>query len=151
MPQIEEGRLAQLEEAAGRVSTLESERDAARQEAGQLKAQIAESTARTNARPVVAAKVAESKTLGARTQARLVESIVGSLPVADGNIADEALAAAVETAVKAAEAEIADYQPTRTSLFGSFGSVNEAAVGEPLAEADVLATIRKPFGQKTGA
>jgi hypothetical protein len=151
MPQIEEGRLAQLEEAAGRVSTLESERDNARQEADKLKAQIAESTARTQARPVVAAKVAESKTLGGRTQARLVESIVGSLPVVDGKVADEALTAAVESAVKAAEAELADYRrPAPTSVFGSFGSVAESEDGdtEDISESDFKQAVGAPFGRK---
>lgn len=153
MPQIEEGRLAQLEEAAGRVSTLESERDAARQEADQLKAQVAESIARTAARPIVAAKVAESKTLGARTQSRLVESIVTALPVADGKIADDALAAAVEAAVTAAEAEIADYaRPAPAPLFGVVGSVLESATGgtSDITESDIDKAAGSAFG-RTGA
>jgi len=150
MPQIEEAQLRSLEEAAGRVPTLESERDAAVQRATTAEAKLAETDARAAARPTVAAKVAESKTLGARTQLRLVESIVGSLPVKDGAIADEALTAAVESAVKAAEAEIADYAPAApTSLFGTFGSAQESATGEgaQLTESTVDANIGAAFGR----
>lgn len=154
MPQIEEGRLSQLEEAAGRVPTLESERDAAVQRATAAEAALAQAEARQAARPAVAAKVAESKVLGARTQSRVVESIVAALPVADGKVADEALTAAVETAVKTAEAEVADYQrQAHIPLYGAFGSAQESATtgtegGTQLVESDVIARIRKPFGQK---
>jgi hypothetical protein len=148
MPQIEEARMRELEEAAGRVPTLESERDAAVQRATQAEAVLAEATARATIRPTVVGKVAESKTLGSRTQARLVESIVAGLPVVDGKVTDEALAAAVESAVKAAEAEIADYAPAAPqSLYGSFGSVNESAGGEQLTESDFDAAVGGAFGR----
>jgi hypothetical protein len=144
MPQIEEGRLAQLEEAAGRVTALEAERDAAR-------AALAESTARQAARARVAAKVAESQVLTPRTQARVVESIVAALPVAEGAVADDALAAAVEAAVKDAEAEYpAQSAPASGSLFGTFGSVTESATGgtADLSESAFKTAVGSPFGRK---
>jgi hypothetical protein len=153
MPQIEEARLGQLEEAAGRVPTLESERDQARQQLAESNARVALFEAQTTARPVIATKVAESKTLGARTQARIVESLLGALPMTDGKVDEPKLTAAIESAVKAAEAEIADYQPAvaTTSLFGSFGSAQESAStgaeGEQLTESTVDANIGRAFGR----
>ncbi|MGY1593243.1 hypothetical protein ACI79D_14810 [Geodermatophilus sp. SYSU D00708] len=145
MPQIEEGRLAQLEEAAGRVTTLEAERDAAR-------AAMAESNARHAARPKVAAKVAEFKVIAdrVRTQARLVESVVAALPVVDGTIADEAITAAVEAAVADAEAELAEGQSTAPApLFGSLGSAQESDGGDitDISESDIDAAISGAFGR----
>lgn len=148
VPELTEAEVTALRDSAAQA---EAARDAALAEAATLKAQIAESTARTAARPVVAAKVAESSILGERDKARLVESIVVALPVVDGKIADETLAAAVESAVKSREDDVkADYtRPTATPLFGSFGSVQESAAGgEQLAEADVLKSIRSGFGKE---
>lgn len=150
MPQIEEGRLAQLEEAAGRVQTLESERDAHKARADRAELALAEATARHAARPVVAAKVAESKVLGPRTQARLVESVLADLPVADGKVADDALTAAVTAAVEAAEAEIADYR-SPAPTFGTFGSATEST-GQPageISEADYDRASASIFGRRT--
>lgn len=156
-PTEQEAPVADLTEAE--VTALRdqaAQAEAALAEAATLRTKLAESDARTAARPVVAAKVAESKTLGARTQARLVESIVGALPVVDGAIADEALTAAVESAVTAAEAEIADYMRTAqpvAPLFGSFGSAVEAAAGatgEPVTESDIDKAAGSAFG-RTGA
>jgi len=146
MPQIEEGRLAQLEEAAGRVTAVEAERDAAR-------SALAAIEARQAARPRVAAKVAESTVLAprARTQARVVESVVVSLPVVDGQITNEALTAAVEAAVKDAEAEFTDIPAARlTSLFGSFGSLTESAAGETtdVSESAMSSAVGSAFGRK---
>ena len=146
VPELSEAEVTALRDSAAQA---EAARDAALAETATIRQQLAEATARQAARPTVIAKVAESKTLGARTQARLVESIVAALPITDGAIGDEALTAAVESAVTAAEAEIADYQPTRpASLFGSFGSVAESGAstdGTPLVEADVLKTIRSGY------
>jgi hypothetical protein len=153
MPQIEEARLGQLEEAAGRVPTLESERDAASQRATVAESKLAQLEAKDTARPVVAAKVAESKTLGARTQARVVESILSALPMADDKVDDTKLPAVIESAVKAAEDEIADYTPAApTALFGSFGSLAEATAIDQtdLSESDFETAVGSPFGRVKG-
>lgn len=142
VPELTEAEVTALRDSAAQA-------EAALAEAATLRTKLAESEARAAARPLVAAKVAESKTLGARTQARLVESIVTALPVVDGKVADEALTSAVESAVTAAEAEIADYAPARPAgLFGVLGSVQESAGGEQLNEADALATIRSGYGKE---
>ena len=149
MPQIEEGRLSQLEEAAGRVPTLESERDAAVQRADQAEAALALRDARDTARPVVTTKVGESKILGSRTQARLVESILADLPVGeDGKVDDDKLGKAIESAVTAAEAEIADYSRP-APVYGSFGSATESATGQSgeLSEADYDKRSASTFGR----
>lgn len=151
MPQIEEAEHGRLVEAAGRVPTLEAERDQARQQLAESNARLALFEAQAASRPVIAAKVAESKTLGNRTQARIVESLLGSLPMTDGKVDEPRLTAAIESAVKQAEDEIADYQLTngRPHVFGSLGSVNEsAASGTQLSEADVLKSIRSGYGKE---
>lgn len=147
--------LSEAEAAALRFSVTEAEaaRDAALAEAATARAALADATARQSARPVVAAKVAESKTLGARTQQRLVESIVTALPVADGKIADDALTTAVESAVTAAETEIADYaRATPAPLFGVVGSTQESAAtsGTQITESDIDKAAGSAFG-RTGA
>ena len=147
--------LSEAEVTALRSSVTEAEaaRDAALAEAATARAALADATARQSARPVVAAKVAESKTLGARTQQRLVESIVTALPVADSKIADETLTAAVESAVTAAEAEIADYaRATPAPLFGVVGSAQESAAtsGTQITESDIDKAAGSAFG-RTGA
>ena len=150
MPQIEEARLGQLEEAAGRVPTLESERDQARQQLAESQARIALFETQLNTRPVIAAKVAESKTLGARTQSRIIESLLGALPMADGTVDEPKLTAAIESAVKAAEDEIADYKPAaRTGFFGTFGSAQESAddAAADLSESDMDAAIAAANGR----
>lgn len=141
VPELTEAEVTALRDSAAQA-------EAALAEAAALRTQLAESQARATARPAVAAKVAESKTLGARTQLRLVESIVAGLPVVDGAVTDQALTAAVESAVTAAEAEIADYAPAApTSLFGSFGSVTEAANGGDI-DAEFDKTAGSAFGRK---
>lgn len=150
VPELTEAEVTALRDSAAQA---EAARDAALAEAVTAKTALAEATARQSARPAVAAKVAESKTLGARTQARLVESIVAQVPVVDGVIADDTLTAAVEAAVTAAEAEVADYQPARPAGFsGVLGSVIESATagagGAQLVESDVLKSIRSGFGKE---
>ena len=99
MPQIEEGRLAQLEEAAGRVPTIEAERDAARRERDQA---VTEARAIRNveaARAVIAEAVAASTT---PTSFTALESrgLLADLPVtAEGVLDAVAYRAAVEAAV----------------------------------------------------
>ena len=145
MPQIEQGKLAELEEAAGRATDAEARAAAA-------EARVAAVEGRAAARPRVAAKVAESQTLGPRAQARVVESVVATLPVADGTVADDALATAVTAAVEAAEAEAAEYAPrTGTqSFFGQLGSLAESAGGQAVdvSESDMTSAVGSAFGRK---
>jgi hypothetical protein len=137
VPELTEAEVAALRDSA---SKAEAARDAALAEAAAAKTALAEHNARTAARPKVAAKVGESKVLAARTQARIVEAVVAALPVTEGAIADEAIAAATEAAVKAAEDELADYAPRVTEAFGAFGSHQAGAQHtEDVSEADLAA------------
>lgn len=109
MPDIEEARLRQLETDAGRVPTLESERDAANQRAEAVERQLAESNARTAARPIVAAVLAEgANPLPAPITTRVTESVVAAARLTDAGVLDEvALRTAATEARTAAETELA--------------------------------------------
>jgi hypothetical protein len=108
MPQIEEARLSQLEADAGRVPVLESERTAAIERAETAERQLAESTARTAARPIVA-EVFTGHHLPATTYTRVAEALVAAAPLnTAGQLDESALRAAATTARTAAEAEIAE-------------------------------------------
>lgn len=99
MPQIEEGRLAQLEEAAGRVPTLEAERDTARRERDQAVAEARGIRNAEAARAVIGEAVAASTTPVSFT-ALETRGLLSDLPVtAEGALDATAYRAAVETAV----------------------------------------------------
>lgn len=157
MPQIEEARLGQLEEAAGRVPTLEAERDQARQRAEAAEAERDRLRLAAQARPLAVAHLAEAQQpLPAAAQARVVEAVVaGAIPTNEQGIDTAALNTAVE-AVAAREASYlaaAGIRPVAPSLFGTFGSAQESTgtspEGEQVSESDVLARIRKPYGQRS--
>lgn len=102
MPQIEEAEHRRLVEAAGRVQQLETERDTARQ-------QLAETRARSTARPIAEQIIGESTTLPPLTRARVVNHLVEAASLTDAGALDEtALRSAAESARTAAEAEIAE-------------------------------------------
>ena len=154
----QEALVAELSEAdaaklRSSVAEAEAARDTALAEAAAATARVALFEAQAAARPVITTKVAESKTLGARTQARIVESLLSALPMADGKVDEPKLTAAIESAVKAAEDEIADYQrPPTTSIFGTFGSAQESAstpatTGADLSESDLDAAIAAANGR----
>lgn len=109
MPQIEEAEHRRLVEAAGRVQTLESERDAANQRATTAETALAESAARNAARPIVAEVLGQSQTLPPATIARVTESVVTAAPLTtEGRLDEAALRTATEAARTAAETEIGE-------------------------------------------
>lgn len=140
MPQIEEARLRQLEEAEGRVPTLEAERDAARRE-------LAIERARNTARPIATAVVGESTTLPAAVQARVVESVVAAVAVGeDGQLDEAALRQAAESARTAAEAEVAAIaESLGAGRVRGLGSTTTTTSGD-VSEADVDAELAGAFG-----
>lgn len=142
MPQIEEARLRQLEEAAGRVQTLESERDAAVQRATDAEAALAEANTRSTARPVVARVVAESTTIPAALQGSVVESVLTGLPAG----ADEAaVRAAAEAARTAKETEVATILEARG--IGSVTGFGGGTTGDGASVADEDAAVAEAFGR----
>lgn len=143
MPQIEEARLRQLEADAGRVQTLESERDAATTRADTAERQLAEATARTAALPIVAAVLAESQTLPAATQNRVTAQVVAAAPLTESGTLDEtALRTAAETARTAAETEIASVLEAHG--VGKPRNLGASALGDEgdgISEAEFNATL----------
>lgn len=104
MPQIEEARLRQLEEDAGRVTTLESERDTAQRERDEAREALA-AERRTAAANRVIGEAAEAADV---TFDRFQRSgLLATLPVAEDGTLDEA---AFRTTCDEAAAEIAESQ-----------------------------------------
>jgi hypothetical protein len=109
MPQIEEARLRQLEQDAGRVTTLESERNAAVDRANAAESALAQIRIRDAARPLATAVAAESATLPAGWQADVVEAALTRVPVTEAGQLDEAaLRTAVETERTRQETRLAE-------------------------------------------
>lgn len=105
---IEESEHARLVAEAGRVQTLESELTTTRTERDTASRALAESNARTAARPIVAGIFAESTQLPAPVAARHVETVITAAPLNDAGQLDEAALRTAATAARtAAEAEVA--------------------------------------------
>jgi hypothetical protein len=140
MPQIEEARLRQLEEDAGRVVTLEAERDAEKTRADTAEARSAQLEAREGAQTRARKSVGEANAeLSPIAVDRIVESVMtGDLPLTEAGALDEAaFDAAVEAARKTEEtylAKLAEGKGAGTvSGFGSPaqpGSSTTTPVGE---------------------
>lgn len=135
MPQIEEARLRQLEEASGRVPTLEesvrtveAERDEARRELAEARArETATATARTQV-------VAANATLPTATVDRIVAEATRVIPLTDAGQLDEAaLTAQVDTARTAEEAYLTSLTATTAGVTG-FGASAPSADGGQVAE-----------------
>lgn len=99
MPQIEEGRLAQLEEAAGRVPTLEAERDTARRERDQAVAESRQIRNTEAARAVIAEAIAASTTPVTFTALESRGLLAGLPTTTEGDLDEAAYRTAVEAAV----------------------------------------------------
>jgi hypothetical protein len=148
MPQIEEARLRELEEAFGRVTTLEQRATTAEGERDQARRELAESRARETATTTARTRVvAANATLPPATVDRIVVEATRSIPLTDAGQLDEAaLNTAVDTARTAEEAYLTSLTGAHTDGkvvgFGASapGEVTEAtkpttnAWGRPLAE-----------------
>lgn len=120
MPQIEEARLRQLEEAAGRVTTLEAERDAQRQRAEtaerERNTERARNTAIERARTRVSAANANLHT---SVVDRIVSEATREVPLTDQGALDES---AFDTRVDAARTAEETYLASLSEAAGA-GSV----------------------------
>lgn len=103
MPQIEESRLAQLEADAGRVQTLESERDAAIAERDQAREALAAHDRAAAARKIITAQATEA---GVTFTALEERGLLADLPVTDGALDEDAYTQTVAeaAATKASQA-----------------------------------------------
>lgn len=145
MPQIEEARLRELEEAAGRVSTLESERDEARTERDEARRDAAEANARTAAGDRARTRVREANAdLPAPTVDRIVAEALRDVPLTDAGELDEAaFDTRVDTAREAEETYLAGLAGGGT--IKGFGPTQQDA-GE-ITEADVDEAVAEAFGR----
>lgn len=143
MPQIEEARLRQLEEAHGRVPTLEAERDTEKARADTAEKALAESHRRDAARPVLA-EAFTGTTLKASKVGRLTESLLADLPAKDdGSLDADALKESATKVRTDEEAELAEFLTEagvgRPRGFGSTtpvdGEVTREHTGAAIAEA----------------
>lgn len=139
MPQIEEAQLRQLEADAGRVPTLESERDTAVSERDALRDQLAERDRRDAARQIIT-EVTEAE--GVTFDSLQVDGLLAGAPIAEGGALDaEKFKAAVEVhAKRVAEARGA----------GTVSGYGGTATGTQtdITEADIDAAVGSVFGRK---
>lgn len=138
MPQIEEARLRELEEASGRVPTLESERDTAVQERDNLRAQLAERDRTDRARAIIAEQATTANVAFTPLEER---GLLAHLPTTDAGDLDEA---AFTTTVSEAAASVAQSRGAGT-VTGYGGS---PAGQSTLTEADIDAAVGGVFGRQ---
>lgn len=147
MPQIEEARLRQLEEDAGRVQTLESERDAAHAERDAARRDLATYRAREAARPIAAQLVGESTTLPASMRTRLVESAVALAPLTDDGVLDEAnFRRQVEASRTQAETELAEALAEAGAGTVRGNGHRDTGGDAGVSESDFAAAVAADFG-----
>lgn len=147
MPQIEEARLRQLEEDAGRVTALESERDTAVSERDNAIRERDQLRARESARPVVTTAL-EGCQLPASAQRRVTENALRNIPLAeDGSVDEDKLRSQVEKAREAEESEVAAILKAAGvgAVTGFGGSNTDNSNG--FTEADVDKQIATTFGR----
>lgn len=125
MPQIEEAKLAKLNEAAGRVTTLEAERDTEKARADQAVQALAESNAAGAAEKRARASLADAELPPAAID-RIVTTACTALPMKEGAL-DEAAFDTRVTEAKTAEATyIASITPQGVLGFGASSTVSES-------------------------
>ncbi|MBO0826217.1 MAG: hypothetical protein J2P24_00405 [Streptosporangiales bacterium] len=149
MPQIEEARLRELEEAHGRVPTLESERDAERQRAEKAENDLAVEKAKSYARDYGTKRVREANSeLPHRTVEKIVAEAMREIPLTgedkaeDRRLDTEAFNARVDEAQKAEETYLAEISETTGRVRG-LGQNSDRQV----SESDVDNIIAGAFGR----
>ncbi|MFK5689593.1 hypothetical protein ACI3EY_07990 [Ornithinimicrobium sp. LYQ92] len=138
MPQIEEGRLAQLEADAGRVQTLESERDAATTERDEAREALAARDRTDQARTIITTQAREA---GVAFTAMEERGLLAGLPVKDGAL-DES---AYTDTVKEAAAEVAKAAGAGT-VRGFGQTVDETDTTNTVTAEESRATVLGAFG-----
>lgn len=146
MPQIEESRLRELEEAHGRVPTLESERDAerTRAEAAEARATALEEANAQRARRDRAGEIIADRAGEAGVTFTALESrgLVADLPLTESGDLDET---AFTTAVDEAAAEKAQHSGAGTVRGVTTRRAGDSDQGE-VSEADVTEMVRRRAG-----
>lgn len=148
MPQIEEARLRQLEEAHGRVPALESERDAANARADAAESRALQAEAGTYARDFARNLVTKANPdLAEASVARIVrDALTKALPLEEsGRLDTAAFTPTVEEARTAEETYLA--QVAEASGIGSVRGVGATTQPTPISEADVDTAVANAFGR----
>jgi hypothetical protein len=157
MPQIEEARLRQLEEAHGRVPTLESERDAAAERAttaeserDQVRQELAAERARAAAVTHARTRVTEANgELPQATVDRIVATATATVPLTEsGQLDTTALDTATDTARTAEETYLAGLAESQGAGTPRWVTTRKQTAAEDteVAESDVDAMIRRRAG-----
>lgn len=146
MPQIEEARLRQLEEAHGRVPALESERDAAVKRATEAEQRALQAEAGTYARDFARNLVTKANgDLAEASVARIVrDALRGELPLTEaGRLDTEAFTPVVEKARSEEETYLG--QVAEASGIGTVRGVGATTTTTGVTEADVQAAVGDLF------
>lgn len=142
MPNIEEARLRELEEASGRVPTLESERDTAVAERDQARSELAEHRRTSRAREVIAERAREAGVTFSPLEER---GLLANLPVGEDGALDEA---AFTTSVNEAAAEVAEsHGAGRVRGFGN--TTHNGDGDQQVSETDIDTAVAGTFGRST--
>ena len=152
MPEIEEARLRQLEEASGRVPTLEAERDTANTRADVAETALAVEKARTYARDFGVKRVREanSELDSAAVDKIVAEAMRGDLPLteadkaADRRLDTEAFGKQIDEARTEMETFLATVVQSRG---GRVQGLGESTSKPEVTEADTRAAIDAAFGR----
>lgn len=148
MPQIEEARLRQLEEAHGRVPALESELAAAKAEAAESKKRAVQAEAGTYARDFARNLVTKANgDLAEASVARIVnDALRGDLPLTEaGRLDTEAFTPVVEKARSEEETYLG--QVAEASGIGTVRGVGATTTTTGVTEADIDRAVGDLFGR----
>lgn len=148
MPQIEEARLRELEEASGRVSTLESERDTAVRERDEARRERDTERARSSAADRARSRVTEANgNLHTTVVDRIVREATREVPLTDqGQLNEQAFDSRVDEARKAEETYLAGLaEAAGAGTVTGFGQ--SSGGGDDVAEADLDKAGAQAFGR----
>jgi hypothetical protein len=149
MPNIEEARLRQLETDAGRVPTLESERDTAVAERDTLRTENAQLRARESAVTHARTRVTTANAgLPAATVERIVTQATATIPLTEaGQLDTAALDTAVDNARTAEETYLAGLaEAAGVGSITGFGGTS--AEPTTISEADIDGAVAGAFGRQ---
>ncbi len=130
MPQIEEARLRELEEAHGRVPTLETERDTANRRAETAEAELARRDRVDQAATIIAE---QAKTGAVSFTALECRGLLADLPIKEGQLDVDAFTKTVSEAV--ADKKASTVQEAAGGVRG-FGTTTQQNGGKGLSESD---------------
>lgn len=140
MPQIEEARLRELEEAAGRVTTVEAERDTAIAERDTARRELAATQAVARARTLIAENESR-RAAGVQFTTLEERGLLADITVTDGQLDEAAFTAAVDAAVT----EAAGTRGTGSVI--GLGRGTSPTGGTTVTESDIDAAVGSAFGR----